>query len=132
VRNGSKLSMKFISFMTNDWCGSIVFHYDIHLTSNNHLLEVEKFWEELQALLFVIICSKLHCIIFLTGVDIRSSKICELGLLDYKAKDVFRHFERSKFRCRYDYYWASVFKVIISSWQFRYCLFLYKRKYITC
>ncbi|CAJ2647015.1 unnamed protein product [Trifolium pratense] len=52
-----------------------------------------------------------HCKIVSTGVDIRSSKICELGLLDYKAKDVFRHFERSKFRCRYDYYWASVFKV---------------------
>ncbi|CAL5188393.1 unnamed protein product [Lathyrus oleraceus] len=52
-----------------------------------------------------------HCKIVSTGVDIRSSKICELGLLDYKAKDVFRHFERSKFRCRYDYYWTSVFKV---------------------
>ncbi|KAG5134607.1 hypothetical protein JHK82_025795 [Glycine max] len=52
-----------------------------------------------------------QCKIVSTGVDIRSSKICELGLLDYKAKDVFHHFERSKFRCRYDYYWASVFKV---------------------
>jgi len=71
--------------------------------------------------MFVLIRSKLHDIIFLTGVDIRSSKICELGLLNYKAKDVFRHFESSKFRCRYDYYWASVFKVIITSCQFRYC-----------
>ncbi|KAK8472160.1 hypothetical protein PHAVU_002G128700 [Phaseolus vulgaris] len=52
-----------------------------------------------------------QCKIVSTGVDIRSSKICELGLLNYKAKDVFQHFERSKFRCRYDYYWASVFKV---------------------
>lgn len=52
-----------------------------------------------------------HCKIVSTGVDIRSSKICELRLLNYKAKDVFRHFESSKFRCRYDYYWASVFKV---------------------
>ncbi|KAL5181067.1 hypothetical protein HKD37_01G002071 [Glycine soja] len=52
-----------------------------------------------------------QCKIVSTGVDIRSSKICELGLLNYKAKDVFHHFERSKFRCRYDYYWASVFKV---------------------
>ncbi|XP_004512397.1 uncharacterized protein [Cicer arietinum] len=52
-----------------------------------------------------------HCRIVSTGVDIRSSKICELGLSNYKAKDIFRHFERSKFRCRYDYYWASVFKV---------------------
>ncbi|WVZ12150.1 hypothetical protein V8G54_016680 [Vigna mungo] len=52
-----------------------------------------------------------QCKIVSTGVDIRSSKICEIGLLNYKAKDVFQHFERSKFRCRYDYYWASVFKV---------------------
>ncbi|KAJ1431147.1 hypothetical protein SESBI_07387 [Sesbania bispinosa] len=52
-----------------------------------------------------------QCKIVSTGVDIRSSKICELGLLNHKAKDVFHHFERSKFRCRYDYYWASVFKV---------------------
>ncbi|RYR33568.1 hypothetical protein Ahy_A10g048172 [Arachis hypogaea] len=40
-----------------------------------------------------------------------SSKICELGLLNYKAKDVFHHFERSKYRCRFDHYWASVFQV---------------------
>lgn len=46
-----------------------------------------------------------------SGVDIRSSKVCELGVLNYKAKRVFYPFERSKFRCRYDYYWASVFKV---------------------
>ncbi|XP_027361749.1 uncharacterized protein LOC113869564 isoform X2 [Abrus precatorius] len=52
-----------------------------------------------------------QCKIVSSGVDIRSSKICELGLLNYKAKDVFHHFERSKFRCRYDYYWASIFKV---------------------
>ncbi|KAE9613243.1 hypothetical protein Lalb_Chr05g0215451 [Lupinus albus] len=52
-----------------------------------------------------------QCKIVSTGVDIRSSKVCELGLLNYKAKDVFHHFERSKYRCRYDYYWTSVFKV---------------------
>ncbi|XP_019445216.1 PREDICTED: uncharacterized protein LOC109349037 [Lupinus angustifolius] len=52
-----------------------------------------------------------QCKIVSTGVDIRSSKVCELGLLNYKAKDVFHHFEQSKYRCRYDYYWASVFKV---------------------
>ncbi|PPD98178.1 hypothetical protein GOBAR_DD04810 [Gossypium barbadense] len=46
-----------------------------------------------------------------TGVDIRSSKVCELGLLNYKAKHVFYSSENSKFRCRYDYYWTSVFKV---------------------
>ena len=47
----------------------------------------------------------------LTGVDLRSSKVCELGLFNYKAKHVFYPFEKSKFRCRYDYYWASIFKV---------------------
>lgn len=46
-----------------------------------------------------------------SGVDIRSSKVCELGLLNYKAKHVFYPLERSRFRCRYDYYWTSVFKV---------------------
>lgn len=44
------------------------------------------------------------------GIDIRSSKICELGLFDHKAKNLFNPFEGN----RYDYYWASVFKVIIS------------------
>lgn len=49
------------------------------------------------------------------GVDLRSSKVCELGFLNYKAKRVFYPSERKKFRCRYDYYWASVFKVIIAN-----------------
>lgn len=48
------------------------------------------------------------------GVDLRSSKVCELGLLNYKAKHVFYPLERKKYRCHFDYYWASVFKVIIS------------------
>ncbi|KAK8360873.1 hypothetical protein V6Z11_A03G001200 [Gossypium hirsutum] len=52
-----------------------------------------------------------QCKIVSSSVDIRSSKVCELGLLNYKAKHVFYPFERSKFRCRYDYYWTSVFKV---------------------
>lgn len=50
---------------------------------------------------------------FFAAVDIRSSKVCELGLLNYKAKHVFYPSEKKKFRCRYDYYWASVFKVIM-------------------
>lgn len=52
-----------------------------------------------------------QCKIVSTSVDLRSSKICELGLLNYKAKRVFYPSERRKFRCRYDYYWASIFKV---------------------
>ncbi|XVF13751.1 hypothetical protein REPUB_Repub08aG0234600 [Reevesia pubescens] len=52
-----------------------------------------------------------QCKIVSSSVDIRSSKVCELGLLNNKAKHVFYHFERRKFRCRYDYYWTSVFKV---------------------
>ncbi|KAK9276048.1 hypothetical protein L1049_005579 [Liquidambar formosana] len=52
-----------------------------------------------------------QCKIVSSSVDLRSSKVCELGLLNYKAKHVFYPFERKKFRCRYDYYWASVFKV---------------------
>ncbi|KMT11420.1 hypothetical protein BVRB_5g107470 [Beta vulgaris subsp. vulgaris] len=52
-----------------------------------------------------------QCKIVSSSVDLRSSKICELGLLNYKAKRVFYPSERRKFRCRYDYYWASIFKV---------------------
>ncbi|KAK4846611.1 hypothetical protein QYF36_019834 [Acer negundo] len=52
-----------------------------------------------------------QCKIVSSSVDIRSSKVCELGVLNYKAKRVFYPFERSKFRCRYDYYWACVFEV---------------------
>ncbi|KAM7251597.1 hypothetical protein ACFE04_023480 [Oxalis oulophora] len=52
-----------------------------------------------------------QCKIVTSSVDIRSSKVCELGLLNYKAKNVFYPFETNKFRCRYDYYWASVFQV---------------------
>ncbi|RVW93706.1 hypothetical protein CK203_043407 [Vitis vinifera] len=47
----------------------------------------------------------------IVSVDLRSSKVCELGLLNYKAKHVFYPLEKRKFRCHYDYYWASVFKV---------------------
>jgi hypothetical protein len=54
-----------------------------------------------------------HCKIVSSSVDLRSSKVCELGVLNYKAKHVFYFypFQTNKFRCRYDYYWASVFKV---------------------
>ncbi|KAL4564986.1 hypothetical protein LXL04_029066 [Taraxacum kok-saghyz] len=48
---------------------------------------------------------------FLAGVDLKSAKVCELGLLNYKAKHVFYPSEKKKFRCRYDYYWASIFEV---------------------
>ncbi|XP_065877963.1 uncharacterized protein [Euphorbia lathyris] len=52
-----------------------------------------------------------QCRILSSSVDLKSSKVCELGLLNFKAKRVFYPFEGSKFRCRYDYYWASVFEV---------------------
>ncbi|KAF9685617.1 hypothetical protein SADUNF_Sadunf03G0073200 [Salix dunnii] len=52
-----------------------------------------------------------QCKILSSSVDLRSSKVCELGLLNYKAKHVFYPNNRSRFRCRYDYYWASVFEV---------------------
>lgn len=53
-------------------------------------------------------------ITYVVGVDIRSSKICELGFLNYKAKHVFYPSEKRRFRCRDDYYWASIFQVIIA------------------
>lgn len=52
-----------------------------------------------------------RCRIVSSSVDLRTSKICELGLINYKAKRVFYPSEKRKFRCRYDYYWASVFEV---------------------
>ncbi|KAK1432506.1 hypothetical protein QVD17_09403 [Tagetes erecta] len=58
-----------------------------------------------------------HCKIVSNSVDIRSAKVCELGLLNYKARRVFYPSETQKFRCRYHYYWASVFKTF-----FRCCM----------
>lgn len=55
--------------------------------------------------------SSFFVFVFPSGVDLRSSKVCELGLLNYKAKHVLYPFERKKFRCHHDYYWASIFKV---------------------
>ncbi|XP_004300141.1 PREDICTED: uncharacterized protein LOC101302166 [Fragaria vesca subsp. vesca] len=52
-----------------------------------------------------------QCRIVSSSVDLKSAKVCELGLLNYKAKNVFYPLEGRRFRCRYDYYWASVFKV---------------------
>ncbi|CAN8325216.1 unnamed protein product [Cochlearia groenlandica] len=52
-----------------------------------------------------------RCRIVSSSVDLRSSKVCGIGLLNNKAQHVFYPFERDKFRCRFDYYWASVFKV---------------------
>ncbi|CAF2130373.1 unnamed protein product [Brassica napus] len=52
-----------------------------------------------------------RCKIVSSSVDLRSSKVCGIGLLNIKAQHVFYPFERDKFRGRYDYYWASVFKV---------------------
>ncbi|KAL2544350.1 hypothetical protein Fot_13583 [Forsythia ovata] len=52
-----------------------------------------------------------RCKIVSSSVDLRSSKVCELGLLNYKAKHVFYPLERKKYRCHHDYYWASIFEV---------------------
>ncbi|KAI3833072.1 hypothetical protein MKX03_021350 [Papaver bracteatum] len=52
-----------------------------------------------------------QCKIVSTGVDLRSSKVCELGLLNYKAKYVFDPLDKTRFRCRYDYYWATIFEI---------------------
>ncbi|XP_071730504.1 uncharacterized protein [Rutidosis leptorrhynchoides] len=52
-----------------------------------------------------------QCKIVSSSVDLKSAKVCELGLLNYKAKHVFYPSEKKKFRCHYDYYWASVFEV---------------------
>ncbi|PRQ19100.1 hypothetical protein RchiOBHm_Chr7g0213391 [Rosa chinensis] len=52
-----------------------------------------------------------QCRIVSSSVDLKSAKVCELGLFNYKAKHVFYPLEGRRFRCRHDYYWASVFKV---------------------
>lgn len=53
------------------------------------------------------------CKIVSSSVDIKSSKLCELGLLNYKAKHVLYPTSKGKrrFRCHEDYYWASIFEV---------------------
>ncbi|KAK4252651.1 hypothetical protein QN277_014396 [Acacia crassicarpa] len=52
-----------------------------------------------------------QCKIVSSGVDIRSSKSCNFGLSNSKAKYISHPIQRSKFRCYYDYYWASIFEV---------------------
>lgn len=53
------------------------------------------------------------CRIISSSVDVKSSKVCELGLLNYKAKHVLYPLSKGKkrFRCHEDYYWASIFEV---------------------
>lgn len=51
------------------------------------------------------------CRIVSSSVDIKSSRVCELGFLNYKARNVFHPKEKTTFRCRDDYYWASIFEV---------------------
>ncbi|KAB2626203.1 hypothetical protein D8674_017863 [Pyrus ussuriensis x Pyrus communis] len=58
--------------------------------------------------------SKIPCLQMDLGVDLKSSKVCELGLFNYKAKHVFYPFQGRRFRCRYDYYWASIFKLALA------------------
>lgn len=52
-----------------------------------------------------------HCKILTNSVDLRSSKVCQLGFMNYNAKNVLLASERTRYRCHYDYYWASVFQV---------------------
>ncbi|KAJ3680695.1 hypothetical protein LUZ60_016973 [Juncus effusus] len=51
------------------------------------------------------------CKILSSSVDIRNSKVCELGLLNHKTKQLIHPSEKSTVRCRDDYYWASIFQV---------------------
>ncbi|KAG6503615.1 hypothetical protein ZIOFF_035931 [Zingiber officinale] len=48
----------------------------------------------------------------LAGVDLKASKVCQLGTLNHKANGAFYHLKKATFRCHYDYYWASIFEVI--------------------
>ncbi|XP_026445277.1 uncharacterized protein LOC113345823 [Papaver somniferum] len=52
-----------------------------------------------------------QCKIVSSGVHLRSAKVCELGLLNYKAKYVFDPLDKTIFHCRYVYYWATIFKI---------------------
>ncbi|GLT61487.1 hypothetical protein SLA2020_341900 [Shorea laevis] len=52
-----------------------------------------------------------QCKIVSSSVDLRSVKVCELGLLNYKANHFLYPSERTNYRCHYEYYWTSVFKV---------------------
>lgn len=52
-----------------------------------------------------------QCRILSSGVDLRSSKVCAHGSIDYKVNNVFYSLDKKRVRCRDDYYWTSVFKV---------------------
>ncbi|XP_042388820.1 uncharacterized protein LOC121980718 isoform X1 [Zingiber officinale] len=51
------------------------------------------------------------CRILSSGVDLKASKVCQLGTLNHKANGAFYHLKKATFRCHYDYYWASIFEV---------------------
>ncbi|XP_074572317.1 uncharacterized protein LOC141828832 isoform X2 [Curcuma longa] len=50
------------------------------------------------------------CRILSSGVDLKASKVCELGTLNHKSNSAFYHLKKATFRCYYDYYWASIFE----------------------
>ncbi|CAN6486985.1 unnamed protein product [Victoria cruziana] len=52
-----------------------------------------------------------RCRILSSNIDLRSAKVCDLGLFNQKSKSAVHNVERQRFRCHYDYYWASIFKV---------------------
>ncbi|KAH9320975.1 hypothetical protein KI387_015614, partial [Taxus chinensis] len=52
-----------------------------------------------------------RCTVLSNSVDLRSSKVCKMGLLNFNAKNVRLSTGNSRYRCHNDYYWASVFKV---------------------
>lgn len=52
-----------------------------------------------------------QCTILTNSVDLRSTKVCQMGLLNFNSKNVLLSTGNSRYRCYYDYYWASVFKV---------------------
>ncbi|KAF3795102.1 hypothetical protein EJ110_NYTH05992 [Nymphaea thermarum] len=52
-----------------------------------------------------------RCTILSSNIDLRSAKVCDLGFFNHKSKSALSNVERHKFRCHYDYYWASIFKV---------------------
>ncbi|EPS59472.1 hypothetical protein M569_15336, partial [Genlisea aurea] len=51
------------------------------------------------------------CRVVSSSVDLRSSKVCAIGVLNYNAKNVLYPLEKNKYRCHYDYYWAAILKV---------------------
>ncbi|WOL04347.1 hypothetical protein Cni_G13068 [Canna indica] len=89
-------------------CFSLIFYFAFSILSSLLVELAGSAIERFSASTAVSIPST--CRILSSSVDLRSSKVCEHGILTHNAK-IEEHLKKPPFRCHYDYYWAAIFEV---------------------